>query len=227
MEDENGIKPKEAILKALEETGEAMTPLEMAEREGVKKGSVRSAAIRMYNKGELRKLDRGLYKLPLSATSTTEPVEVPRYGLVSAGPGAAPDIEPVENIITDGKEYRRLFGYRKVKRVGFFEVRGDSASPYYMDGERVPVEIVGPTQEFDDERIYVFRWRDDLRLKRLVKMDDHRVRMVSLNTGISPRLIEPYGDHDFVIWGEVLLPPKQEWFNSLVNRLRIDPQGLF
>ena len=155
------------------------------------------------------------------------PMYVPRLGLASAGPGAVPDVEQIEQIVVDPTEYRRVFGYRKVERVGFFEVRGDSASPYYMDGERVPVEIVGPTQDFNDERIYVFRWLDDLRLKRLIKTQDGRVRMISLNPSVRPRTFEPHDDHDFVVWGEVLLPPKQEWFNSLVSRIKIDPQGLF
>jgi phage repressor protein C with HTH and peptisase S24 domain len=99
-----------------------------------------------------------------------------------------------------------------------FEVVGDSAVPVYYDGEDVPVEVKGRTQEFEQDTVYVFRYqKKDVMIKRLRRLDDDRIRAQSLNPGIDDQILYHH-EHDFAILGRVIDNKKQQLYTSLVNR---------
>ena len=152
-----------------------------------------------------------------------ERVDVPVFGRASAGPGLVPpdEVERYERMTRF--EFERTFGGPAPQnggagRYGFWEVRGDSAAPVYFENELVPVELVGPTQRFENDCLYVFRWDDSVMLKRLRSLPDGCVRAISLNPSIDPFLFRPNGAHEFAVLGRVIQPQKQQLYAALVGR---------
>jgi len=140
---------------------------------------------------------------------------VTNYGPASAGDGR--NLEPKGTIEMNIEQYRTLFGSRSVEEVGFFEIDGDSAVPVYFDGEHIPVEIIGDTQEFREDTVYVFRHNDDIMVKRLRSLGDDQIRAESLNPAIDNRILEVHDDN-FEIVGRVIDNEKQQLYTSLVGR---------
>ena len=99
---------------------------------------------------------------------------------------------------------------------GYWLVRGDSAAPLYFSGEEVPVRKVGPTQEFEPEGVYIFRWNDNLYLKRLFD-EDGTVYAQSLNPGVRDMRFRPGNGHEFAVLAKVCTTTKQELFISLLG----------
>lgn len=149
-------------------------------------------------------------------------VEVPIYGGASAGPGLTPPGEVHRYERLTRREFQRIFGRPApdgdVTRVGFWEVIGDSAAPVYFEHELVPVEVVGPTQAFNNDGLYVFRWDGSVMLKRLRRQPDGSIRAVSLNPSIDPFVFRPNGDYEFAVLGRVIQPEKQQLYAALVGR---------
>ena len=141
--------------------------------------------------------------------------KVTDYGPASAGDGR--NLEPKGTIEVSVERYRTLFGSRSVDEVGFFEIDGDSAVPVYFDGEHIPVEIIGDTQEFREDTVYVFRYNDDIMVKRLRSLGDDQIRAESLNPAIDNRILEVHDDN-FEIVGRVIDNEKQQLYTSLVGR---------
>jgi len=137
------------------------------------------------------------------------------YGPASAGDGR--NLEPKGTIEVDVERYRTLFGSRSVDEVGFFRIDGDSAVPVYFDGEHIPVEMIGDTQEFREDTVYVFRYNDDIMVKRLRSLGDDQIRAESLNPAIDNRILE-INDDNFEIVGRVIDNEKQQLYTSLVGR---------
>jgi len=148
---------------------------------------------------------------------------VTHYGPASAGDGRT--LQPIGEVeLTEG-EYRARFGARSADRVGLFEIEGDSAAPVYFDGEQIPVEVKGETQDFREDTVYVFRYRDDIMVKRLRTLEGEGIRAESLNPGIDDRVLHPNGDN-FEIVGRVIDNPKQQLYTSMVGRfMRQKGQG--
>ena len=144
----------------------------------------------------------------------------------SAGGGVVPGSQPAEIIKVPGHLYRQTFGHRSESQVGYFEIVGDSATPYYMQGERVPVEIIGPTQDYTSGELYVFRWHGDLLMKRLVRQDEGHIEAISLNRSVPTFDVVPADGNEFTIWGLVLQSPVRQFYSSLINRIRVDPKEL-
>jgi phage repressor protein C with HTH and peptisase S24 domain len=140
---------------------------------------------------------------------------VTHYGPASAGDGRT--LQPIGEVeLTEG-EYRARFGARSADRVGLFEIEGDSAAPIYFDGEHIPVEMKGETQDFREDTVCVFRYRDDIMVKRLRTLGDGSIRAESLNPGIDDRVLHPDGDN-FEIVGRVIDNPKQQLYTSMIGR---------
>lgn len=146
--------------------------------------------------------------------------KVRHFGPAEAGDGRT--LEPRGYVqLTEG-EYRARFGGRGEEQVGLFRVVGDSAAPMYFEGEDVPVEVKGDTQEFREDTVYVFRYRNDLMIKRLRTLEagngkPEKIRAQSLNPGIEDRILEP-NENNFEIIGRVIDTPKQQLYSSMVNR---------
>lgn len=141
--------------------------------------------------------------------------QVTHYGPASAGDGRT--LQPTGEVeLTEG-EYRARFGARSTDRVGLFKIEGDSAAPIYFDGEQIPVEMKGETQDFREDTVYVFRYRNDIMVKRLRTLQDGCVRAESLNPGIDDRVLHPDGDN-FEIVGRVIDNAKQQLYTSMVGR---------
>ena len=104
---------------------------------------------------------------------------------------------------------------------GYWVVRGDSAAPLYFSGEEVPVRKVGPTQEFEPEGVYIFRWNDKLYLKRLFD-EDGQVYAQSLNPGVRDMRFRPGNGHEFAVLAKVCTSTKQELFISLLGN-KLEP----
>jgi len=145
--------------------------------------------------------------------------QVTHYGPASAGDGRT--LEPRGEVEMTEGEYRAQFGTRSVGQVGLFEIEGDSAAPIYFDGEHIPVEMKGETQEFREDTVYVFRYRDDIMVKRLRTLEDGCIRAESLNPGIDDRIFDPNGNR-FEVVGRVIDNAKQQLYTSMVARFMRD-----
>lgn len=150
-------------------------------------------------------------------------VEVPVFGEVSAGPGQAPQLEPMRYERMAATEFAHTFRQApprsgRTLRLGLFVVRGSSAAPTYFAGEYVPVELLPKgNQRFDADCVYVFRWNGDLMLKRLRRLEDKRIEAASLNPSLRPFLFTPTEDN-FEVIGRVIEPEKQQLYAVLVAR---------
>jgi len=143
-------------------------------------------------------------------------IKVDHFGPAAAGDGRM--LEPKGQVTLTRKEFTVRFGHRSPDQVGLFEVVGDSAVPVYYDGEDVPVEVKGHTQEFEQDTVYVFRYqKKDVMIKRLRRLDDDRIRAQSLNPGIDDQILYHH-EHDFAILGRVIDNQKQQLYTSLMNR---------
>ena len=99
---------------------------------------------------------------------------------------------------------------------GYWLVRGDSAAPIFFEGEEVPVRKIGPTQEFEPEGVYIFRWNGDLYLKRLFRTDEG-VYAQSLNPAVRDMRFRPGNGHDFAVLAKVRSSMKQQLLVSLLG----------
>lgn len=160
-----------------------------------------------------------------SGETETAMVMVRHFGRAGAGPGRTPDLQVERHVELTRADYTLSFGTRDPDDVGFFEVEGDSAAPEYFDGEDVPVEVMGDTEEFRDDGKYVYRYRNDAQLKRLRRINGNQVEARSLNPGISLQILKPT-ENEFEILGRVIETPKQQLYGALVGRfLRMGERG--
>ena len=170
----------------------------------------------------------GLYDLPervqkagADLPAHTEK-QVRHYGPASAENEKARTLNPRGIVDMAEGEYRARFGHREPDAVGLFEVVGDSAAPVYFEGEDVPVEVKGKTQEFVEDAIYVFRYEQDVMLKRLrtekyENGEAKRIRAESLNPGVDDRILKP-NSQNFEVLGRVIDNKKQQLYTSMVGR---------
>ena len=145
--------------------------------------------------------------------------EMPVFGKASAGDGCTAVEEPIETTVVPVAEYRRVFGSRAAAggQLGYWRVDGDSAAPVFFDEELVPVEMIGPTQEFTPERVYVFRWNEHFYIKRLIMQADKTIKAQSLNPAVEDFTFKPKNGHGFAVLGKVLQSPKQQLYVSLLG----------
>ncbi|GIV82238.1 MAG: hypothetical protein KatS3mg051_1592 [Anaerolineae bacterium] len=156
------------------------------------------------------------------ATQNDEPedlVSVPVYGDASAGPGRTVHAEPLRyRQVTRDQYFHDFQQAPDGRRFAYWRVVGDSAVPIYFDQEEVPVEVLPPgTQQFKNDTVYVFRWMDDVMIKRLRRRPDGTIQAFSLNPGIPVYEFRP-AEHDFEVLGRVIGPPKQQLYAALVAR---------
>jgi len=148
-----------------------------------------------------------------------EGVEVRHLGPVSAGAGRV--FEDVTRVTLSRREFVQRFGSLRPEEVGLFEVDGDSAAPLYYSGEDVGVYVLGDTQDFQSDHVYVFRWGRDIFLKRLRRVEDGVVQAKSLNPAIEDLRFAPH-EGDFEILGKVVDNQKQQLYGALVGRFMRD-----
>jgi len=194
-----------------ERSGVAARAIRAYEREGQEPSASRWEAIRdaFAEAGEGSQVpDRQPAKMPRK-------IEVRHFGRVGAGPGR--QLGDYETVTLSRKEYVSRFGGRDPDAVGLWECDGDSAAPVFFDGEDIAVEVIGGTQEFKSEQIYVFRRGRDAMVKRLRRMEDDTVWGQSLNPSIADIKVDP-STEDFEVLGRVIDTAKQQLYTSLVGR---------
>jgi phage repressor protein C with HTH and peptisase S24 domain len=229
---------KDEIIQLLRENGDAMGRQEFLDRVSFDESRLDNLFLEMLDAEpqELAKPERGVYDLPervqkagADLPAHTEK-QVRHYGPASAENEKARTLNPRGIVDMAEGEYRARFGHREPDAVGLFEVVGDSAAPVYFEGEDVPVEVKGDTQEFVEDAIYVFRYEQDVMLKRLrtekyEKGEAKRIRAESLNPGVDDRILKP-NSQNFEVLGRVIDNQKQQLYTSLVGRfLRENGQG--
>jgi len=221
---------KDEIIQLLRENGDAMGRQELLDRVSFDESRLDNLFLEMLDAEpqELAKLERGVYDLPervqkagADLPAHTEK-QVRHYGPASAENEKARTLNPRGIVDMAEGEYRARFGHREPDAVGLFEVVGDSAAPVYFEGEDVPVEVKGETQEFVEDAIYVFRYEQDVMLKRLrtekyEKGEAKRIRAESLNPGVDDRILKP-NSQNFEVLGRVIDNQKQQLYTSLVGR---------
>lgn len=93
--------------------------------------------------------------------------------------------------------------YSGFKQYSVINARGDSMSPYILDNDKLVVEHCKNGQQIDDNRIYVFRFYDNIFVKRLVLNLDQIV-VKSDNKEYSTRNIERFDADNFELIGRIV-----------------------
>ena len=220
----------ERIIEVIREAGRALSPKEVADSDQeLDYNYMRQRLPTLADEGVLAS-QNGSYDLPKNVDTEKEGADLPahtekqvrHYGPASAENEKARTLNPRGIVDMAEGEYRARFGHREPDAVGLFEVVGDSAAPVYFEGEDVPVEVKGETQEFVEDAIYVFRYEQDVMLKRLrtekyEKGEAKRIRAESLNPGVDDRILKP-NSQNFEVLGRVIDNQKQQLYTSLVGR---------
>lgn len=186
-------------------------------------------------------LGRGEHLRPASRTARSVDlpdlaavVSVPYFGRVGAGDPRDPPVVVGEIDVSpslyaaDFGEPPRIEGNEFVayEQFGYFRIDGDSASPVFFDGERLPVQLLpNHGHRFVNDLLYVFLWDGMHQLKRLRLHPRGRVEAMSLNPAIPSFFFNPSDDpEEFSIVALARVGIKQQIYTSLVGRfLRDDP----
>lgn len=93
-------------------------------------------------------------------------LHIPFYDAqASAGPGSFVDEDSIDHMIPFEINWLRQIGVTDTSHLSMIEVTGDSMLPTLADGDQILVDLhqIIPGRE----AIYVFRWQDNLQVKRL------------------------------------------------------------
>jgi phage repressor protein C with HTH and peptisase S24 domain len=90
-----------------------------------------------------------------------------------------------------------ITNYSPNNQYSIISARGSSMSPTINDDDRLVIQHNVENQIIDDT-VYLFRYNDELFIKRLVKNVDQIV-CISENPRFQDRIIEPKGDNFFII----------------------------
>lgn len=92
-------------------------------------------------------------------------------------------------------------GYSEHNKYSIISARGSSMSPRIEDDDKLIIQH-NLNEQIIDDTVYLFRYNDELFIKRLVKNIDQIV-CISENLRFQDRIIEPKGDN-FAIVGKVV-----------------------
>jgi phage repressor protein C with HTH and peptisase S24 domain len=158
---------------------------------------------KIFNVGELIEIERAM-GLPVGCLSGVEyndsNIELEYYPDVfgSCGTGcmvfneASEKISVTKDIITN---------YSASNQYSIISARGSSMSPTINDEDKLVIQH-NLNEQIIDDTVYLFRYNDELFIKRLVKNVDQIV-CISENPRFQDRIIEPKGDN-FSIIGKVV-----------------------
>ena len=156
-----------------------------------------------FNVGELMEIERSM-GLPVGCLSGVEyndsNIELEFYPDVfgSCGTGCMVFSETSEKISVT-KDV--ITNYSPNNKYSIISARGSSMAPTINDDDRLVIQHNVENQIIDDT-VYLFRYNDELFIKRLVKNVDQIV-CISENPRFQDRIIEPKGDN-FSIIGKVV-----------------------
>ena len=152
---------------------------------------------------ELVKIESGL-ALPIGALSTIlkekEGISIDYYPDVfgSCGEGCMVFNETSEKIAVT-KDV--ITNYSPANKYSIISARGSSMSPVINDDDKLVIQH-NINEQIIDDTVYLFKYNDELFIKRLVKNVDQIV-CISENPRFQDRIIEPKGDN-FSIIGKVV-----------------------
>ena len=152
-----------------------------------------------YSLDEIEKLQKH-YAINLIGCSSSDSVSLDYYPDVfgSCGSGCMVFEETSEKIAVT-KDV--ITNYSPSNKYSIISARGSSMSPVINDDDRLIIQHNVENQIIDDT-VYLFRYNDELFIKRLVKNVDQIV-CISENPRFQDRIIEPKGDN-FSIIGKVV-----------------------
>lgn len=154
-----------------------------------------------YSLEELIKIERAM-ALPMGSLSgvSSSDISIDYYPDVfgSCGEGCMVFNETPEKIAVT-KDI--ITNYSPSNKYSIISARGSSMSPVINDDDRLIIQHNVENQIIDDT-VYLFRYNDELFIKRLVKNVDQIV-CISENPRFQDRIIEPKGDN-FSIIGKVV-----------------------
>lgn len=139
-------------------------------------------------------------------TSTDEYVKIPVYKIeCSAGNGRENQPTYTADDEAEPKSYRLSWLHKhhlKQEHLKVFEVVGDSMSPFLYPGDTVTVDT--SFKDILNSRVYVFTYRGEWRVKRLRKMLDGGLTVISDNQSWPPEIIPASETEHVFIVGRVV-----------------------
>jgi phage repressor protein C with HTH and peptisase S24 domain len=136
------------------------------------------------------------------AVSPGESVEVVVLDIeVSAGHGAQNSEEPAAGTMSFRKKYLQQRGLQSDKLRIIF-AKGDSMEPDIQDG--APLLVNTSDQRLDDGCIYIVRLNDHLFAKRIQRVFDGSIRLISANTSYPPMDVPASSLPDLHVVGRVV-----------------------
>lgn len=157
-----------------------------------------------YSVEEINKISAGLgvniLQNVTSALCNNDSVLVDYFSDVfgSCGSGAFVLSEKTEKIEVPKK---LLINYSKLKKYSVINAYGDSMYPYIQDKDLLVVEYFEQGEQIRDNRVYVFRYGENIFVKRLV-LNVNQIVIKSDNKDYAPIVIKI--DDDFQIIGRII-----------------------
>lgn len=137
--------------------------------------------------------------LDRAKTEDADTVQVPLYDVqLSAGHGAALQDEQVIDTYTYKRDFIKQIGCDP-NHLGLSFVRGDSMEPTLFHGDMALYDT--RVQWFIDEGIYVVRYDDRLMVKRLERLLDGSIKIISDNERYDPIIVTESTQHGFGVLG--------------------------
>lgn len=121
----------------------------------------------------------------------------------SAGPGYEPTYEDLEE--AEGRAYRRSWlqkHHLNPKDLKVFSVHGESMEPVLWDGDSITVDL--SSKYIQNDKVYAFTYNGEYRVKRLRKMLDGGILVISDNPTWQPEKIEAQDTEGLFIIGKVV-----------------------
>ena len=190
------------LLDALQNLiGYRPTQAELCKKLGIKSNAMANRASRdsIFTLSELQILEKG-FGVNLFESSNSNTTNLNYYPNVfgSCGTGCMVFEETSEKIAVT-KDV--ITNYSPSNKYSIISARGSSMSPVINDDDRLIIQHNVENQIIDDT-VYLFRYNDELFIKRLVKNVDQIV-CISENPRFQDRIIEPKEDN-FSIIGKVV-----------------------
>lgn len=157
-----------------------------------------------YSVEEINKISAGLgvniLQNVTSALCNNDSVLIDYFSDVfgSCGSGAFVLSEKTEKIEVPKK---LLINYSKLKKYSVINAYGDSMYPYIQDKDLLVVEHFEQGEQIRDNRVYVFRYGENIFVKRLV-LNVNQIVIKSDNKDYAPIVIKI--DDDFQIIGRII-----------------------
>lgn len=157
-----------------------------------------------YSVEEINKISAGLgvniLQNVTSALCNNDSVLIDYFSDVfgSCGSGAFVLSEKTEKIEVPKK---LLINYSKLKKYSVINAYGDSMYPYIQDKDLLVVEHFEQGEQIRDNRVYVFRYGENIFVKRLV-LNVNQIVIKSDNKDYAPIIIKI--DDDFQIIGRII-----------------------